>query len=165
MLEIEQLYALGKLRGCIRAAQNFVSKAINAHHLDILFIIALNPGITRGEINKMLPKQSMSTTKRYVGDLTTYCYDRDKIGGGRKPGFGLIEERQDDNDLKLKHLYLTDKGTMLCESLANRVMEQQMSDMNIEELEVPKGDLEAEFARRYLQTEEINLNEETTVKD
>ncbi len=140
MLEIEQLYALEKLRDCVQAVQNFISKAINAHQLDILLIIALNPGITRVEINKMLPKQSMSTIKRYVGDLTIYCYDRDKIDGRRKPGFGLIEEKQDDNDLKLKHLYLTEKGTVLCESLANLVMEPTVSDRNIEETEDTKSD-------------------------
>ena len=120
----EQKIALEKLRGCIHAAQNFVDKSISAHHLDVLFLIALNEGITRTEISDALDT-TIKSTNRYVGDLTQYAYDRDKKTSAKKIGFNLIHEVNDPKDSKIKHLYLTDKGCEFCEMLANRVLYEQ----------------------------------------
>ncbi len=133
MLTKEQLIAIEKLRGCVHAAQEFVSKTFNAHHLDILFLISLNEGITRKEINKALTPQSLTTTKRYVGDLTQYSFDRDRQSKQRLPGFDLIHEIEDEFDSKTKHLYLNERGQELCAVLANRVLNEPLNINQIDE--------------------------------
>ena len=74
VLTKDQLIAIEKLRGCVHAAQEFVSKTFNAHHLDILFLISLNEGVIAQAciINKptdfwhlKLPRE----TKAYVPKL------------------------------------------------------------------------------------------------
>ncbi len=132
MLTKEQLIAIAKLRGCIHAAQQFVNKTFNAHHLDILFLISLHEGITRKEINDAMAPQSLTTTKRYVGDLSKYSFDRDRETRLRLPGFDLIEEVDDEFDSKTKHLYLNERGKQLCTVLADRVL-SELSHMNNDE--------------------------------
>ncbi|QMU61807.1 MAG: hypothetical protein GKR92_08890 [Gammaproteobacteria bacterium] len=124
MLTKEQLIAIDKLRGCIHAAQQFVNKTFNAHHLDILFLISLQKGITRKQINEALAPQALTTTKRYVGDLTKYAFDRDRDNKQRLPGFDLIYEEENEFDSKTKHLFLNERGEKLCGVLANRVLSE-----------------------------------------
>ena len=121
MLTINQKIAIEKLKGCIHATHLFVDKTISAHHLDVLFLIALNEGITRSEIKEEFQLPS-GTMYRYVGDLTQYAYDREKESSARRPGFNLVCEVEDPKDSKIKHLFLTDKGREFCEMLANRVL-------------------------------------------
>jgi len=123
MLTVEQKYALGKLRGCIKEAQKYVKKTFNSHHLDLLFFIAENEGVTRNEINAEF-RESMSTTKKYVAELRQQ--GRKAEGSTRRlPGFDLIHEIADEHDNKVKHIYLNERGMHLCETLADRVLNQQ----------------------------------------
>ena len=125
-LDENQLLALAKLRSCIKAVHHLVSKTITAHHLDTLLLIATQPGLTRQDINKIMQPQSMSTTRRYVADLTKFSYDRNNEDSGRLPGYDLIYEVDDSKDSKKKHLFLSNKGLQVCEILANRVLKEAL---------------------------------------
>ena len=138
MASKEQQIAITKLRGCIRISQEY-GRPLNTYHLDILFLIFLHEGITRKMIHEELNKEvieqpaeklSMTTTNRYVGDLTAWSYDRGRNSKLRRRGFDLVSEVDDENDQRVKRLYLNDKGLQLCETLASRVLTEQKNIKN-----------------------------------
>ncbi len=72
MLTKIQKIALEKLRGCIQVTNKYTDdRPMNHHCFGILLLVAIEPGITRNEINLVMD-ESVTTTNHYIADLGRY---------------------------------------------------------------------------------------------
>ncbi len=92
----------------IRAVRKIVTSNFSMCHMEVLFMVYLNKGITRGALAELMSYQSASTTYRCVSDLTEHPWKINQVA--RPSGHRLLTEVDDENDRKLKHLQLNEKG-------------------------------------------------------
>ena len=94
------------ISGCITSIQTFKKYStanICISHLEILFTIFANDGITRNALTEKINTVSSTTMKRYVRDLVS--------------GYGLVVESSCKHDSRLKHLHLSSKGNEAISSI------------------------------------------------
>ncbi len=91
----------------IRALRAHSSLSITMNHIEILFIIFLNDKITRNDLATRIPKLTHTTVKRYVKDL---IHEHE-----------LVTETDCEEDFRLKHLHISERGHQLIATVVNNV--------------------------------------------
>ncbi|MGI9227346.1 MAG: hypothetical protein ACR2PU_01005 [Gammaproteobacteria bacterium] len=100
------------IAGCIAAIQalrGHSAAQLSMNHYELLFYIFLHDGITRNELIAQVPLVSATTMKRYVKELI-YEYD-------------LLTEIENDNDIRVKHLHLTEKGHQIIKIFVGKMQD------------------------------------------
>lgn len=104
-----------ELSRCLAQIELF--RALNAEfpsqQIATFFIVALNPGITLEKLGQELG-MAQSSTSRNVAALSDFFLSAQ---GDRRPGYGLLEKRENPQNTKEKIVQLTSKGERLAEAL------------------------------------------------
>ena len=93
----------------IQALRGHSAAQMCMSHYEFLFYIFLNDGITRNELIDQVPLVSATTMKRYIKELI-YEYD-------------LLTETENDNDIRVKHLHLTEKGHQIIKIFVGKMQD------------------------------------------
>ena len=121
------------MTGCLATLQTLrvnCVPTINIRHLEIVIHIFLNPGITRQELTEQVPELSESSLRRYIKELTNVSW-RDSYGGAiDTPNHNLIRIEDSNTDMRFKHLYLTDSGMAMMNTVAKK-LQDSMSCLDI----------------------------------
>ena len=105
---------------CIDAVQKLVSPSFTLTHMRLVFHIFLNQGTTRADLEDMTGL-ARSTVNRYVQDLTAHSWIRPE-SGVRPAGHDLIMEVQDERNMKIKHIYLNDRGRDMIKAVVDQLI-------------------------------------------
>ncbi len=104
---------------CINSVQALVANSFTLTHMKIVFLIYLNNGVTRSELAEETGL-AQSTVNRYVQDLTTMSWTRG-AKESRPAGHDLITEKADEHNLRVKHIYLNDRGRELIKAVVHNM--------------------------------------------
>lgn len=96
----EQLHALDR---ALRFARAELTADVTAQRLLILICVYFNQGMSQRELLTKLDSTSITALSRNLADLSDWTTRK-------KKGPGLIELRPDPMNLRIKRVYLTDKG-------------------------------------------------------
>ena len=98
--ELDQLYALD---GALRFARAELTADITAQRLLILLNVFFNQGMSQRELLSQLDTTSITALSRNLADLSAWTTRKAK-------GPGLIELRPDPMNLRIKRVFLSDRG-------------------------------------------------------
>ena len=98
--ELDQLYALD---GALRFARAELTADITAQRLLILLSVFFNQGMSQRELLSQLDTTSITALSRNLADLSAWTTRKAE-------GPGLIELKPDPMNLRIKRVFLTDKG-------------------------------------------------------
>lgn len=96
----EQLHALDR---ALRFARAELTADVTAQRLLILICVYFNQGMSQRELLTKLESTSITALSRNLADLSDWTTRK-------KKGPGLIELRADPMNLRIKRVYLTEKG-------------------------------------------------------
>ncbi len=100
------------ITGCVAAIQALRAASashLSMNHYELLFYIFLHDGISRNEIIKRIPQAKPSSIKRYINELLTE--------------HTLLIETNSDEDFRIKHLHLSEKGHQIIKTVTNKMQE------------------------------------------
>ena len=100
------------IAGCIAAIQSLKGHAtaqLSMNHYELLFYIFLRDSITRNELIEQVPLVSPTTVKRYVKELMN--------------DHNLLTETENENDFRVKHLHLTEKGHQIIKTIVSKMQD------------------------------------------
>jgi DNA-binding MarR family transcriptional regulator len=98
--QAEQLHALDR---ALRFARAELTADVTAQRLLILICVYFNQGLSQRELLTKLDSTSITALSRNLADLSDWTTRK-------KKGPGLIEMRPDPMNLRIKRVYLTEKG-------------------------------------------------------
>ena len=114
------------ISGCaatIQALRVHSSSSLSINHLEILFYIYLNDGITRQKLLERIPNVSPSTIKRHIKELCEVSWSKDYSSKIKHFGHNLIIETDDENDFRIKHLHLNEKGHLIIKTVVHKMQD------------------------------------------
>ncbi|MGH1538500.1 MAG: hypothetical protein ACRBDX_10730 [Gammaproteobacteria bacterium] len=100
------------ITGCVTAIQALRANSathLSMNHYELLFYIFLHDGITRQEIINRIPNAKPSSIKRYIKDLLVE--------------HTLLVETDSNEDFRIKHLHLNEKGHQIIKTVVNKMQE------------------------------------------
>lgn len=112
------------LAGCLatlRALRAHCSPSINIRHLEIVISIYLFPGITRKQLNELLPELSEPSLRKYINDLQNTSWRNNYSGASNVAQLNLVRVVENEKDSRYKHLYLTDIGQEMMKTIAEKM--------------------------------------------
>lgn len=98
--QADQLQALDR---ALRFARAELTADVTAQRLLILICVYFNQGLSQRELLSKLDSTSITALSRNLADLSDWTTRK-------REGPGLIEMRPDPMNLRIKRVYLTDKG-------------------------------------------------------
>ena len=98
--QADQLHALDR---ALRFARAELTADVTAQRLLILICVYFNQGLSQRDLLTKLESTSITALSRNLADLSDWTTRK-------KKGPGLIELRSDPMNLRIKRVYLTDKG-------------------------------------------------------
>jgi DNA-binding MarR family transcriptional regulator len=103
MYDKQAIHYLGLLDRALRFARKNLSPDITAQRLLILIAVYFNEGLSQRELLRHLESTSITALSRNLADLSA-------MTTRKLPGPGLLELRTDPLNLRVKRVYLTQKG-------------------------------------------------------
>lgn len=101
---------LGRLGDALRVVRTSVAPDITVQRLLILLSVRAHEGMSQKELLGHLDDCSITALSRNLADLSS-------LNSRKKPGPGLVELRTDPMNLRVRRVYLTDKGRALIDDL------------------------------------------------
>ena len=90
----------------LRFARDNIAPDVTVQRVLVLLTIAQNPGLSQAELGGVLPGISVTALSRNIADLSLRTSQK-------RPGPGLVELRQDPDNLRRKRAFLTPAGRRL----------------------------------------------------
>jgi len=97
-----------QLDRALRFARSNLSADITAQRLLILIGVYFHEGLSQRELLKFLDSTSITAMSRNIADLS-------ELTTRKLPGPGLLEQRIDPLNLRVKRVFLTEKGRRFME--------------------------------------------------
>ena len=120
------------ISGClatIKTIRNSTSSSITIRHLEILFHIYLREGITRQQLQEVLPEISETSLRRYIDQLGKASWKQNyRDAQGVK--LNLIREELGE-DSRYKHIYLNDEGRDIIQSVIYKMLDSMESSQDL----------------------------------
>lgn len=103
MVKAEQTATLRALDRALRYARAKLSPDITAQRLLILIAVYFHEGLSQRQLLEFLDATSITALSRNLADLSG-------LTTKKTPGPGLLEQRVDPSNLRIKRVFLTPKG-------------------------------------------------------
>ncbi len=103
MVKAEQTATLRALDRALRYARSKLSPDITAQRLLILIAVYFHEGLSQRQLLEFLDATSITALSRNLADLS-------ELTTRKTPGPGLLEQRVDPANLRIKRVFLTPKG-------------------------------------------------------